>query len=194
MAEKRIGQAVEVITLADARSFLRLVPFGNPLSHPDDALILGLIAASRQWVEGHIERTIANQTFELALDKFPTSIELKPYVQSITTIKYIDINGIEQTISAADYTLDNYSTTNWVTPAFGKSFPAVQDVANAVKVRYVAGYDVNNPVPQLIVSAMLLIIGHLYENRQQNIVGMSVVELPMGVEYLLQTYRLYMGV
>lgn len=193
MATKRIGQASEVITLADARRHLRLVPFGNPLAHPDDPDILKWIKSAREWVELYIERTIGTQTFELALDEFPTAIELNPYVQSVTSIKYIDVTGTEQTINPSDYTLDNYSSPCWITPSFAKGFPTVQQIPNAVKVRYIAGYDVNNSVPEPINSAMLLIIGNLYENRQENTSKVNA-SLPMGIYTLLQPYRLGLGI
>jgi uncharacterized phiE125 gp8 family phage protein len=194
MATKRIGAASEVITLAVARKHLRLEPFGDPLAHPDDAYISSLVTMAREWTEQYLDRIVGTQTLELAIDEFPDSIELKPYVQSVTSIKYIDEDGVEQTIDADDYTLDNYSSPCWVVPAFGVAFPTAREIPNAVKVRYVAGYDEDNPVPQPIVSAMLLIIGHMYDNRQQNMAGMQINELPFGVCSLLSMYRLNVGV
>jgi uncharacterized phiE125 gp8 family phage protein len=194
MATKRIGAASEVITLAEARKHLRIDPIGGTEEHPDDDYITATITSAREWTELYLDRAVGSQTLELALDEFPDAIELKPYVQSVTFIKYIDSDGVEQTIDSDDYTLDNYSSPCWVVPAFGAAFPTAREIPNAVKVRYVAGYDVDNPVPQAIVSAMLLIIGHLYENRQQNLAGMAVNELPMGVCALLQPYRLNIGI
>ena len=48
----------------------------------------------------------------------------------------------------------------------------------------------------LIKAAILLIFGHLFENRQQVIVEPRIIlaELPMGVHALLQPYRAGMGV
>lgn len=46
-----------------------------------------------------------------------------------------------------------------------------------------ANYTINL-CPQTITSAMLLIIGHLYEHRSEN-TELSLKALPMGVEYLL---------
>lgn len=44
-------------------------------------------------------------------------------------------------------------------------------------------YTVNN-CPQTIIAAMLLIIGHLYEHRNEN-TELNLKTLPLGVEYLL---------
>ncbi len=44
-------------------------------------------------------------------------------------------------------------------------------------------------VPTPIRQAMLLMVGHLYENREASTVGPAITELPMGVEALLAPYR-----
>ncbi len=46
----------------------------------------------------------------------------------------------------------------------------------------------------LIKAAVLLILGHLYENRQDVQEDGRVAELPMGSVYILQPYRELMGV
>lgn len=45
-----------------------------------------------------------------------------------------------------------------------------------------------------IVGAILLTIGHLFVNREENVAGTSVSELKMGARSLLQPYRLVNGV
>jgi len=45
-----------------------------------------------------------------------------------------------------------------------------------------------------IQAALLLIVGHLYANREDVVVGLSAAQLPNGAQYLLQPYRYGMGV
>lgn len=45
-----------------------------------------------------------------------------------------------------------------------------------------------------IQAALLLITGKLYANREDTVVGVSATQLPNGAEYLLQPYRIGMGV
>lgn len=45
-----------------------------------------------------------------------------------------------------------------------------------------------------IQAALLLIVGHLYANREDVLVGVSATQLPNGAQYLLQPYRSGMGV
>ena len=50
---------------------------------------------------------------------------------------------------------------------------------------------VMNPAIQ---AALLLIVGHLYANREDVLAGVSVAQLPHGSQYLLQPYRTGMGI
>ena len=45
-----------------------------------------------------------------------------------------------------------------------------------------------------IQAALLLIVGHLYANREDVLAGVSVAQLPNGSQYLMQPYRVGMGV
>jgi uncharacterized phiE125 gp8 family phage protein len=174
--------ATEPITLADAKVHLRVeVGFTD-----DDALITALITAAREFAEHYTGRALAPQTLELALDAFPLdNIELigSP-VTSITTVKYIDVVGVEQTLSSALYTLNDYGVSAGIEQAYNSPWPDTQAVANAVKVRYVAGY---TAIPKTVRAAMLLMIGDFYENRQETITGTIVQEVKTGVKALLNT-------
>lgn len=46
-------------------------------------------------------------------------------------------------------------------------------------------------VNDTIKAAVLLIVGHLYANREDVVVGASVASLPHGADYLLQPYKVY---
>lgn len=138
----------EQLTLEECRLELRLDDDGDsPPSHPLDDLIADKIVAAREYCEECLQRALAPQTLELALDRFAdrctgrTEIELPmPPLVSITSVKYIDGDGDEQTLSDTLYALDNYQEPGWLLPAYGTSWPATKAVINAVKIRYVAGY------------------------------------------------------
>lgn len=49
-------------------------------------------------------------------------------------------------------------------------------------------------INDLIKAGMLLILGHLYENRQDVQAGVSAVQIPMGSHFMLQPYRIGLGV
>ncbi|WP_193146545.1 head-tail connector protein [Serratia marcescens] len=57
-----------------------------------------------------------------------------------------------------------------------------------------SGYDADEDHLLLdddVRTAMLLLVGHWYENREASVVGQSVSKLPMAVESILQPYRIY---
>ena len=49
-------------------------------------------------------------------------------------------------------------------------------------------------VNEAIRAAILLTTGHLYANREDVVTGVTVAALPNGAQYLLQPYRVGMGV
>jgi uncharacterized phiE125 gp8 family phage protein len=189
--------ATEPISLEQARDHLRIVPYGSPLSHPDDAYVEGLISAARAWVQEYLGRAIGTQTVELALDSFTDKIELPlSPVQAVQSVSYVDTNGASQTV--ASFQLNTFKTPAVLRPAYNQSWPSTRDQENAVTITYTAGYTVGespdyNELPQPVISAMYLIIGHLYENRQE-VSTLETYELPFGMASLLQPYRIGLGV
>jgi len=47
--------------------------------------------------------------------------------------------------------------------------------------------------PEPLASAVLLMLGHLYENREVVVIGTITAELPLSVQYLLRPYKLHLG-
>lgn len=180
------------LTLAEAKAHLRV----DLVDQNDDALITRLISAATRIAENYTGRPFISQTWEKAIDAFPDkggAIELeKPPVQSVVQLKYIDINGQEQALNPDALELDAQSETAWLVPAYGYVWPVTLDKINAVKVQFICGYGNADAVPDDIKAAMLLLIGHLYENREAVIVDARVqaFELPLGVQMLLEPYRL----
>lgn len=174
-----------VIDLATLRAHLRLDLLGDG-THPDDALITAYLSAAREYAEHYTQRSVGAQTLELALDTFPDAgIELPLGAASITSIKYTDSALDVQTISSADYTLDDYSHTHWVIPV--STWPTPAEVANAVKVRYVTPA----AIPTAVQQAILLHVGFMYENREAVNIGNITSELPLGAKALLDTARIW---
>ena len=135
--------ATEPITRAEATLHLGLDDMSG--SHPDDAIIDALITGARQHAEHYTKRALAQQTLEAALDAFPDSdddrIDLpRAPVASITSIKYTDTSGTEQTISSSAYALSTYGESRTIAPTSGNYWPTTEDIPDAVRIRYVAGY------------------------------------------------------
>lgn len=156
----------EPISVADVAEYLRVDDLAV-----DQDLLENLITAARQYLEQHLNRPLAIQTLEEALTGWANPIVLDSSLQSVTSIKYIDINGAEQTLASNQYLVDTYAEPAQITPAYNVTYPELYDVPNNVKVRYVAGYTSGgspdtNPLPKPIRFAMMLVIGDLYANRE----------------------------
>jgi uncharacterized phiE125 gp8 family phage protein len=181
----------EPISAADVAEYIRVDDLAQ-----DELLLEGMITAARQYLEEYLSRPIATQTLEEALTGWANPIVLDSSLQSVTSIKYLDLNGVEQTLASNQYLVDTYSEPAQITPAYNVEFPELYAVPNNVKVRYVAGYTSGgspdlNPMPKPLRFAMMLIIGDLYANREAG--GDKAYQINPTVQSLLQFYRLNMG-
>jgi len=159
----------------------------------EDSLISGLITAAREYCQGFQNRAFVNQTWYLWLDAWPAgdyiSIPLPP-LSTITAITYYDTDDTAATFAAASYFVDNINEPGRVILNYGESWPSTTlRPANAICVEYVCGYGATSAsVPQVVRQAMLLLIGHLYENREAGI-DSALQEIPFGVKALLSLDR-----
>lgn len=192
MALKLIAApATEPVTRTEAKSHLRVD------TTAEDTLIDALITVARQHIEHELRRALVTQTWELVLDRWPAGGVLRlplPPLASVTSIKYTDDDGAESTLSSGAYLVDTESLPGRVVLKNGQSWPAVTLAeANGVRVRFVAGYGGAAAVPETIKAAMKLLIGTLYENRESVLVaqGVTVAEVPFGVQALLMPYRVF---
>lgn len=151
-----------------------------------------LIPQAREMAEHETGRALCPQTRELVLDAFPEAFVLRGApIQSIVSVKYLDITGVEQTLNPADTLLDKDSEPGYLVPAYGKAWPASFPVPNAVRVRYNCGYASAAEVPTAIKQWMLLAIGALYAQRE-SFATVQMSALPDRFWHrLLDPYRLY---
>ena len=179
------GPAETPVTLAEAKLHLRVT------ESDQDALILSLIKAATAHAEQITGRAFVSQTWVKTLDAFPASggISLKAPVASIAEIRFTDPNGAEQALDPAHYQLDPYTLPGWVLPAYGYDWPETRANINAVKVKFVCGFGNAASVPEDIKAALLLLIGHLYENREATS-DRAITDVPFTVDALLAPYRI----
>ena len=160
----------------------------------EDALIKGLITAAREYCEGVTRRALASQTIEAYLNCFPREnrIELpRPPLQSVTSVKYKNSAGSEKTLAEnTDYLVDAESNVGGLVLPYGKSWPSFTAYpVNPIKIRFIAGYFSENPIPKSIKQAMLLLIGHWYEHREAVISATVSKEIEFAVKALLALWK-----
>ncbi len=189
----------EPIRMEEAWWHLRVDDGGGP---NDDWIEQIGIPAARTWCEQYTGLSIAKRTLEMSADRFDAEIEI-PFgpVDSLVSVTYTDPQGVSQVAVPAAYELDPYSSPNVLRPAYGTSWPVARGSANSVLIRYVVGYSVLgdnpmvNPLPGTMRAALLMMLAHLFENREATAItrATDVQEMPLGVKSLLDFHRVRLG-
>jgi uncharacterized phiE125 gp8 family phage protein len=189
--QKVITAPDELITVDDAADFMRA-----EFSVSEEDLIESLITAARQWCEEYLGRAIGVQTLELRMGGFPVDngpIVLRSPTIEVTSVKYLDTDGVEQTMDEADYITSDAEPAEIVPVS---AWPVAFGSSDSVRVEYEAGYSAGSPLvsdvlPKTIRTAILMMVADMYTNRE------AQVEKPLTanptVERLLSQYRLGMG-
>lgn len=176
--------AEEPVSLEEAKAHLRVV------NTAEDDLIAGLVVAARQQCEDEARRAFVTRTYDLTLDCWPVEPLRLPRqpLGDVISVTYIDSTGNTNTVDESTYETDSER----MFLAYGKSWPsATLRPYSAVTIRYTAGYGNASDVPARYKQAMLLLIGHWFQNRESVVVGAVGRELPMAVKALLHTDRNY---
>jgi len=164
-----------------------------------DTLLQGLITASRIYCERATGKAFVTQTLKLTRDCFPDYREgyvlrlPRPPLQSLTPdadhltlgIEYDDSQGVTQTLAASEYVIDTACEPGRVGLVLGAVWPLTIDQIGVVRVTYLAGYGDAAEVPQTVKRAMLLLIGHWFENREAVVTGTITQAHKLAVESLL---------
>ena len=174
------------VTTAEAKAHLRV-------DHTDeDTLIDGLIAAAVALVDGRgmLGRAMVTQTWAQWVGNSPGKVLLQmgPF-QELVSVQYYDTDNALQTATLSDFDTRKKGDYVAVQPKTGFNWPSAYMRDDAIKITYAAGYgDTAADVPASVKQAMLLLIGHWYENR----LAVSEVDMkpvPMAVEALIGAER-----
>lgn len=175
--------SIEPITLSELKQHLRF-----PEGSDEDELLLQLIMAAREYGEHYTRRALAEQTLELIQDRFPSVsyIDLPyPPLRSVAWIKYRDSDGVDHTLPTDSYSVDNDREPGRVVLQNGAAWPVFTPFpSSSVRIQFAAGYDT---LPNTIRQALLMLIGHWYENREAT--GNVSGEIAFSVHALLAPYR-----
>lgn len=181
--------SVEPITTAEAKAFVREV------STDLDDQFPGWIQSAREWVEQYTGRSLVTQTLLLQLPCFEERIYLpRGQVQSVTSVKYLDSAGAEQTVDPTLYDVHKPKRgAAYITRGYNATWPVARTVLNAVRVAYVAGYaptgspaDLRGGIPESIKLAIKRLVQGSFEGTS----GDDLKALQAEAERLLWPHRL----
>lgn len=173
------------ITVDEAKTHLRVD------TADDDTYIETLLIAATNFCQNFQSRKYIEASLIDYWDRFPKEIRppWSPLI-SVTTLQYVDTDGVTQTLDAANYDVFVGSEPGRIKPAYSLTWPSVRDIAEAVILTYKAGYGSASDVPDNIKHAIKLLVGHLYENRESTTAS-KLREIPQGVRSLLMQNRVF---
>ncbi len=155
------GPATEPLSLSEAKAQLSIA--SSDTSH--DAVVASLISEAREQWEHDTSTVTCHQTVKVITDMMDDEVYLpRRPIASITHIKYYDTNNVLQTLSPTIYQLDKGRRS--VRLAYDKDYPVTAVRWDAWQITYVCGYSADGAlVPAIAKRAMLLLVGHYFENR-----------------------------
>jgi uncharacterized phiE125 gp8 family phage protein len=178
----------EPVTLEEAKLHLRVD------GAEEDSLISALISATREFCKNFTGRSLAVQAFELVTGPFLIkygSIKLPmPPLVEVLAFKYLNEQNEEVTLEENS----GFYVVKDMEPALLCPNPETgwpEDCAlrpDAVRIRFKAGYV---DLPKSIRQAMLLLIGHFYENREVVNKKGEFKELPFSASALLYPFKVF---
>ncbi len=156
----------------------------------ESGLLASLVEASTAQAEAFCRRRFVTQSWRLTLPAFPAGAIVVPFppLVSVESVKYVDDNGVLQTVPPADYVARTAETPGEIVPIHGKTWPATRHEPDAIRVEFTCGYGATDAVPAPIKRAILLVVGTLYANRE-TVAPVSMQAIPHTAEWLLGPYR-----
>jgi uncharacterized phiE125 gp8 family phage protein len=148
----------------------------------EDAYIQRLMGASYRAAERGTWRALLPQTWDLVLDRFPAGLDGRiefplPPLQSVVSLAYTDSAGDAQELAVSPEEFQIVAPSGpkaakgYILPLSSGSWPSIASIAEAVRVRFTAGYPLVDGVaeiPEDIDQGRLLYIGELYKQRSES--------------------------
>ena len=185
--------AIQPVTLAEEKLHLRV-------DHNDeDKLIESLIRAATEHLDGWtgiLGRCLVEQVWRQDHDRFAReiTIPLGPVI-AVQLLTWRDPAGQLSTVPSGCYDLrTDEAGTAVVRFDADYVFPANLHESRAVTITFKVGHETNpgppatSTVPDPLKVAILLLVGHWYQNREA-VSATGMASLPFAVEALIAPYR-----
>jgi uncharacterized phiE125 gp8 family phage protein len=183
----------EISEILNILSIDELKKHQRTFSSAEDQVFSTAIQSAYNYLSGRfgwLNRTLLTQKWALRLPAFESAIEI-PFspVQSIESITYYDANNDLKTLAPAAYQLSLYDIVPELTPTNSVSWPTTYARQDAVKIIYVAGFGNSAAVKDKafgVVTAMILLAGHYYQNREASYKEPRMVKVNRVLEFGLE--------
>ena len=180
------------VTVATAKEHMRVTV-------DDDDMLIGIyIETATALCEQILQRKLITQTWKMYLDYFPNIITtLFGNLQSVTHIKYTDLDEAQLTFANTKYDVDIVSVPGRIILKDAYDWPTTTlNANNPIEIQFITGYGASSVnVPADIKNAILLTTAHFYETRESILISdiklMTVEQIPWTASTLLQNHRIW---
>lgn len=186
------------VSLAEAKDHLRI-------SHEDENDDLqAKIDAAERFVELHSNLALKQTTWQLRFDRFPPGSRLmylpRPPLVSVDQIDYVAASDgstttLDDAAIAAGYIVLTDEQPGLICPAYGEVWPEARRQPGAVLYTVTAGFEKDIDAARgqagdfdLVRAAILLVLGHLYETREETL-EQALRRVPLGAVEFCQALR-----
>ncbi|MFW6076657.1 MAG: head-tail connector protein [Hyphomicrobiales bacterium] len=179
--------AAEPVSLAEVKEHLRV---DGPDEEP---LIVALITTARLTIEHLAGLALMTQTWAVLLDEWPdgrvVELPVAP-VASIDAVRVYDAADAADVIDPAEYFADLASRPARLVRRGRQGWPAPGRVANGTEIELTAGFGATpEDVPETLRWALLMLVGHWFENRAAVEADTQLRHVPLAVQAVLGPYR-----
>lgn len=177
--------ATQVVSTADLKTHLRIT-FSD-----DDTYIAGLERAAVNMIEEYCNIFLLPTTLQQYGQSFSdlNILYKSPVTASLPVVSYYSGGGWN-TLAASEYEMVHLIKPARLYPADDSTLPNTDDVFQAWRIKYYAGYASASDIPSALIQAIKITVADMYENRQSVIVGKIVSEIPKTAQYLMNPYKI----
>lgn len=182
----KTAPTIEPFTVEEAKAQIRSV------QNQEDGVIEGYIKAVRAMAEAYLFRGLLTQAWTYAISDFVPVMDLPMAtpLQSVTSVKYYDTNGTQQTLATSVYTVDTRSRPGRIALAANQTWPAIHALrkVNRIEIEYIVGWTARELIPGDIRQGMLILLGYFDADRdglEQN------AKQALEVAHMLWTDRVF---
>lgn len=173
--------ALEPVTIADARTFLRIS------TDSEDDILRRILKSAREIIEAETGLAIIDQTWRLRVDRWPRSGRLALFkypAKAVTAVVAYRPDGSAISMEPEEFMLQHGRRPQRVYMA---QYPDAQTFCG-LEVDFIAGFgETGVEVPDALKQAILTLTAHLYENRSALDAPKAV--LPTMVDQMVDSWR-----
>ena len=172
--------AEQIISTADLKLHLRV-------THAlEDSLIEAARLAAIAYVENYCNVLLGSYSATGYLRSWRGATFPVGPLSAVGAVKYDDTAGAEQTLSS---TLVHYDIQREPGQIYFHNTPSVEEYElTPIRIEFTVGFAPTD-IPAPIISAIKLIVGHLYDMRTDEVAGTITTRVKLGTDALLNGYR-----